>query len=210
MKVLVFGDSIARGAFDIEAWWWVERLKTHYLATYTETGVGVYNCSVSGSDSRGVLQCLDNDVAKILCIEPEDIAIVIAIGTNDPCFIGDRVTVPFEEFRQNFQKILSISLEHTPHVAVVWWFPLDEAYTTPWNDTIYSWKNKDLDQYNQEMKRLSVLHNVSFVDIWDVIRKEHLSDALHPDSLGHLKIYDLMVDYVDTLLEKVNVIPWEI
>jgi lysophospholipase L1-like esterase len=200
MKVLVFGDSIARGAFDLEAWWWVERLKTHYLATYEETGVGVYNFSVSGSDSRGVLQCLENDISKIWAIEPEAISVVIAIGTNDPCFIKDDITVPIDEFRINFQKIISLSLQHTVNIAVIWWFPLDERLSVPWKETIYSWRNQDLHLYNEVMKDMSKKNDVTFIDIRDTITYDDIGDGLHPNAVWHKKIYELMVQYVDAVL----------
>ena len=56
VKILVFGDSVAWGAFDNEKGGWVERLKTHFLQNYEEHRIGVYNFSVSSNDTRDVLK----------------------------------------------------------------------------------------------------------------------------------------------------------
>ncbi|MCK5416236.1 hypothetical protein KAI92_02295 [Candidatus Parcubacteria bacterium] len=51
-KILVFGDSIAWGAFDCDYGGWVERLKIKYLKTYKKEGLGVYNLSISSNNTK--------------------------------------------------------------------------------------------------------------------------------------------------------------
>ena len=126
IKILVFGDSIAWGAFDNEKGGWVERLKAYFLQNYQEQGIGVYNFSVSSNDTRGVLKFLESDIDKINQIEKEDLILLFSIGSNDPRYIDkpSNIYISEKEFNDNLQKIIetakkyysrAIALNSTPN-----------------------------------------------------------------------------------------------
>lgn len=118
-KILVFGDSIAWGAFDFEKGGWVERLKTKFLSTYGNGGgIGVYNMSVPSNNTTGVLETIENDVIKINKIEPEDCIFLFSIGLNDPVYVDtkDNVGVPFDSYKNNLEKIVEISKKYTKDI----------------------------------------------------------------------------------------------
>ena len=108
VKILVFGDSIAWGAFDIKQGGWVERLKTFFLQNYSKKGIGVYNFAISSNDTIGVLEFLEADINKIDKIESEDYILLFSIGSNDCRYIDEKnnVFVPQKEFEENLQKII--------------------------------------------------------------------------------------------------------
>ncbi|MGM5488335.1 MAG: SGNH/GDSL hydrolase family protein [Nanobdellota archaeon] len=203
VKILVFGDSIAWGAFDTESGGWVERLKTHFLETYEEEGVGVYNLSVASNDTRGVLAFLESDIAKIDAIEKEDYILLFSIGSNDPR-IQEETFIPESEFRDNLQQIISIAQKHSQHIFFTGLMKVDEGLTRPW-DGIDHWKNEDLQAYDAIIAQKCVENAIHFISLMECLDASDLSDGLHPNTRGHKKIYEqvkaVICDFLDGLEE---------
>ncbi len=197
MKILIFWDSIARWAFDDTWWWWAERLKTNYLWSYSETWIWVYNMSVSSNDTRGLLKSMKHDLQKIQDIEPEDVAIIIAVWTNDPGYVWSEILIPRVEFKANFKQILSLAQDASSKVAVLWWFAIDEWRVNPRPWTEYCRYNNDMLEYTQIMEKLARDADVSFIDLRTLILQEDLSDGLHPNVQWHKKIFDIIQKFVD-------------
>lgn len=111
VKILIFGDSIAWGAFDTKCGGWAERLKTYFFENYKEKEIGIYNLSVSSNDTRGVLEFIKQDIKKINKIDPEKLILLFSIGSNDLRYINKKsnVVVPVKEFKDNLQKIITIA-----------------------------------------------------------------------------------------------------
>lgn len=190
-KILVFGDSIAWGAFDFEKGGWVERLKTKFLSTYGNGGgIGVYNMSVSSNNTTGVLETIENDIIKINKIEPEDCIFLFSIGSNDPVYVDtkDNVGVPFDLYKNNLEKIVEISKKYTKDIIFTGLMIVDENKTKPWSKNEY-WENDDIKKYNDEIENICKRHGLDFISLWDILAIEDLSDGLHPNTRGHEKIY---------------------
>jgi lysophospholipase L1-like esterase len=153
VKVLIFGDSIAWGAFDVDKGGWVERLKTDYLATYNTQEVGIYNLAISGNDSRGVLFSLEKEVEIFNAVEPEKYIFLFSIGSNDPRYIGQKNNpfIPFDEFNHNLEKIVAISKKHASTLIFTGLMIVNEKLTKPWKEDIYpmdfTQKLKDTKKY---------------------------------------------------------------
>ncbi len=62
---------------------------------------------------------MSQDIEKITGIEPENLGIMIAIGTNDCRYITDEICIEFDEFSQNISTLLENALQYTPHVRMV-------------------------------------------------------------------------------------------
>lgn len=136
VKILVFGDSIAWGAFDNEKGGWVERLKAHFLQNYKEQGVGIYNFSVSSNDTRGVLKFLESDIDKINQIEKEDLVLLFSIGSNDPKYIDEpnNVCISENEFDENLQKIIETAKKYSKKIIFTGLMKVNDKLTQPWNE----------------------------------------------------------------------------
>ncbi len=200
-KILVFGDSIAWGAFDSEKGGWVERLKTHFLQSYKEKGVGVYNLSVSSNDTRGVLNFLEADIEKINTIEKDELIFLFSIGSNDPRGVGDpeNTHIPEEEFTENVQKIIAIARKHSKKVFFTGLMKVDDTLTQPWNEHEY-WKTSDIERYDKIISEMCVAEKVDFLPLFDLISDADLSDGLHPNEAGHEKIYQQIKSELEHLI----------
>ena len=99
MNILIFGDSIAWGAFDTQAGGWADRLKALTFQDYKDTDF--YNMSINGDTTRGLLKRLELDIQS-----RKSNMVIIALGTNDSLFDEDSEDhlVPFVEFQENLKK----------------------------------------------------------------------------------------------------------
>lgn len=191
VKILVFGDSIAWGAFDNEKGGWVERLKTHFLQNYEEQGVGIYNFAVSSNDTRGVLKFLGSDIEKINQIEKEDLILLFSIGSNDPRYIDEpnNVFITEKEFDENLQKIIELAQKYSNNIIFTGLMKVDDKLTQPWNENEF-WENKSIESYNKIISQKCAENKINFIPLFNIINESDLSDGLHPNTKGHEKIYN--------------------
>lgn len=196
-KILVFGDSIAWGAFDDEKGGWVERLKTSFLQNYSDKGVGVYNLAVSSNDTRGVLKFLESDINKIDKIEPEEYVLLFSIGSNDPRYVDKpgNVFVPQDEFQENLQKIILIAKKYSKRIFFTGLLGVDDKLTQPWNENEF-WQNEDIEKYDKVIAKICGENQVHFIPLFNLINEFDLSDGLHPNAEGHKKIYNHIKKYI--------------
>ncbi len=201
VKILVFGDSIAWGAFDLKRGGWVERLKTFFLQNYSKKGVGVYNLAVSSNDTRGVLEFLEADINKIDKIESADYILLFSIGSNDPRYINERnnVFVPQKEFEENLQKIINIAKKHSEKIIFTGLMKVNDNLTQPLKENEF-WENKDIQNYNNIIERKCKENQINFIPLFNLINETELSDGLHPNSEGHEKIFNHIKDYLVRLV----------
>ena len=200
VKVLVFGDSISWGAFDIERGGWVERLKTHYLKDYFQSEVGVYNFSVSGNTSIGVLKFLQTDIDKIEFIENEEQVHIFAIGTNDSTQEGSIENdswISVEEYIANIETIISISKQYTKKIIFIGDFNINEDLTLPWRDSNLYWKNSTAKKYENSLEEICQKYSIPLIPTKDIITLEDLSDGLHPNSKGHERIFQRIKEFLE-------------
>lgn len=197
VKILVFGDSIAWGAFDNKQGGWVERLKTFFLQNYSKKGIEVYNFSVSSNDTRGVLKFLKSNIKKIDEIEKEDYILLFSIGSNDPKYINEKnnVSVPPKEFEENLQKIIRIAKKHSEKIFFTGLMKVDDNLTQPWNETEF-WENADIKNYNSIIEKKCEENQINFIPLFSLINESELSDGLHPNTEGHEKIFNHIKDYL--------------
>ena len=131
--VLVFGDSITYGAWDVEGGW-VQRLRKQ-LDRKTLAGKGfylVYNLGVSGDTTRDVLHRFENETKPRLSGEGETI-IVFSIGTNDCLCINKtkKLQVPEKEFEKNIQTLVSLGRKYSKKIVFIGDTPVDESKMNP-------------------------------------------------------------------------------
>ena len=217
MRVLVFGDSIAFGASDIEGGW-VQHLRNHYrkidIANRTDIQPDVYNVAISGDRSRDVLKRIENE---IIARDNGDIrAIIIAIGINDSQSDSGVVDATIEEYVSNLRAIFSISKKYTNKAISIGLSPVDDLHSNPleWDDPIYQticYTNSVIKEYDKALKLTCEQNKVSYINIFDdFIREmsttekavELLPDATHPSNAGHRLIYQIISKELKDLINK--------
>ena len=200
-KILVFGDSIAWGAFDLEKGGWVERLKTYFLNKRPEGKYYVYNFGVSSNDTNGVLFQLEDQIKIIEKIEPDDYIFVFSIGSNDCRYVDskEKMFISKEDFKKNILKIISISKKYSNKIFFTGFTSIDESKTKPWNENEY-WEAEDLKDYESILENICIKEKIEYIRLNDLLSKEDLYDGLHPNSEGHRKIFERVKEELNNIL----------
>jgi len=210
-QILVFGDSIAYGAWDGEGGW-VQRLRRFLdkktLDESNDFYCLVYNLGVSGEGTKDLLVRFESEIKPRL-IEGEETIIIIAIGINDSVFIHSKndLNIPEQEFKNNIQKLIEIAKKYSSNIIFVGLTPVDEDKTDPipWVPN-ESCKNEYIMNYNSVIKEVCEEKKIYFIDLFNEFVKENyknlLEDGLHPNSKGHKKIFGIIRDFLVENLQK--------
>ena len=204
--ICVFGDSIAWGAYDSEGGGWVDRLKLFMLEKINDFDkskeVDVYNLGVSGEDTSSLLERLTREI-KTRTKEAKDIILIFNIGINDSHFMENQNSLmnPPEKFKLNIEKIIEQAQSVTSKIIFIGLTPVDGSKTAPisWNIDKF-FKNENAEKYNQIIKSVCKDKNIYFIEIFDEwIKSDYkklLEDGLHPNSVGHKKIFETVKDFL--------------
>lgn len=204
MKILVFGDSISRWAFDQDMWGWVERLKTHFFQWWQKNYKhGVYNYSISSNDTRGVLEQISVHCDLMKKINPDDMMIILSIWSNDARYMQtpDQLFVPKQEFISNIERILDRCRIYTENIMILWLLPVDQDLCMPRHGEYYD--NTYIQEYDAILKDIAHQRWYTYIDMRDCINiSTDLDDGLHPNTQGHVKIYERVKKEIDMSLLK--------
>ncbi len=186
MNILVFGDSIAWGAYDPEQGGWVTRLRNYFEEQ--ENDIDVYNLGIPGETTTDLLERIEVEAKPR---EPN--LIIFAIGINDAQFIKSTndLRISINEFQQNLAKLLSIAKKFTDKIVFVGLTTVDESKTIPcqWKHD-RSYFNKNIRRFDEAIGKFCENNRLKFVLMNDVLRNDDLVDGLHPNTQGHTKIFN--------------------
>lgn len=205
VEVMVFGDSIAYGAWDNNGGW-VQRLREPIdVKNLVDEGVAyfIYNLGVVDDTSAGVLKRFENEInSRIYLNSNQKRIIIFAIGENDSLIlVKDKANrIPKDEFEKNINKLIDLSKKWAHRIVFVGLTPVEEAKAIPlpWDESL-AYKNDVIRAYNAILKSVAKKRNVFFIEIFDemmkVDYKELLEDGIHPSPAGHLFIYEAVRDF---------------
>ncbi len=191
--ICVFGSSIAHGKRDREMGGWVNRLQVD-LESKKNVKYTVYNLGISGDHSDDLLARYENE---IIAREPN--IIMVGIGMNDSSFRKqlNGPQVKPEKFSDNLENLLRISKKYNNHIVFIGLTKVDEAKTNPipWNlDANY--KNKDVIKYNSIIEKFCTSNSLPFIFMYDLLTDADLDDGLHPNAIGHEKMYQRVKEFL--------------
>lgn len=189
-RIIIFGDSIAWGAFDTESGGWAHRLRQQYVAEYDDCEV--YVLGITGNTSSDVLKRFE---CESEARNPD--VVLFAIGINDSAIVKDKSWVSLEEFMQNINRLITRSHEVGYEVGFIGLTRVNEELTTPvqW-DNNYHYENGLIKRYDERLKQICEKEEVLYCDVSTVIQNEELFDGLHPNAKGHEKLFKVIEKFV--------------
>lgn len=201
-RILVFGDSIVWGADDIKYGGWVNRFKIWFKTTgkFNE----VFNLGNPGDISTQLLKRIENECkVRIEQKYKESDVIIIQTGLNDSEFIYSKNSsrVSIKNFENNIQKLTNIVQKFSSKIIFAGLTPVEEVKVNPipWNSD-ESYKNEYIQKYDQIIKQVCKKNNVHFIEIFEdwlkLDYKKLLEDGVHPNSVGHQKIFETVKDFL--------------
>lgn len=205
MRVLIFGDSIAQGFWDIEGGW-VSRIRKYYDQQMID-GIDndpptIFNLGVSGNSSGDVLARFEGETEARAT---EELAFVIAVGVNDARIKAGVNYSDTNLYRQNLGEILKLAKQYSNKVLFVGLTPCVEERSNPvsWGNTGYT--NNRIKEFDDTLRKFCKENQVPFVEVFEKFAKaeaenELLPDSLHPNDKGHQLIADLVKPKLQELL----------
>jgi lysophospholipase L1-like esterase len=201
---LVFGDSIAYGAWDTGGGW-VQRLRKNFDSK--KMGHIVYNLGIPGDDTSMLLRRFESEIKSRIGDEPtQKLLIIFAIGVNDAPYVRKLKNnwTPREKFRENVEALIEKARKFTDKIVFVGLLPVDEKLVVPvpWDTPLgkIDYKNNDLQYYNSVLKVICDTPKVEFIDLFNRFRdlkyQKLLHDGLHPNTKGHKLMYKLITEYL--------------
>jgi lysophospholipase L1-like esterase len=206
MKIIIFGDSIAHGAWDTKEGGWVQKFKNFLdeeSLSESENEYTIYNLGVSGNTTEDLLERFEFETKQRLKGDEEELLFIFAIGINDTQFLHSKNNLRFtsEEYRDNLEKLLKTAKRFSQNIIFLGLTPVDESKTTPipWN-TDKSYKNEYIKEFNDVLEKFCRENKVYFIDVLNIFMKGNynnlLEDGLHPNSEGHKKIFELIKSFL--------------
>lgn len=204
VRILVFGDSIAYGAWDKEGGWPARLKKFIHEKNLSDENFYclLYNLSISGDTTEDLLKRFESE-AVLRIEEDEETIIIFAIGINDAHFIHSKnalLSTP-EEFRENIQKLILKAKKYSEKIFFVGPTPVGETKTNPlsWNKD-KSFKNQNIKINNQILKEECEKNKVWFIEVFEEMQKAglgkiieyELTPGLHPNTAGHEMIFEIV------------------
>ena len=191
-SICIFGDSTAWGAWDMEKAGWVNRLWLH-VGRREENYVEIYNLSISGGTTQIIIDRFENE-AKIR----EADGLIFQSGGNDSYLKGKNGPnqISLERFGKNLGGIIKKAKNITQNIIFIGFKNVDEAKTMPvaWKDIYYV--NTEIKKYDEVMENICKENNIPYLNIFGLLENEDFYDGLHPNSIGHEKIFVQVRDFL--------------
>lgn len=200
MRILIFGDSIAWGAWDTEGGW-ISRLRKSFdketIASEFENYHSVYNLGISGNTTRDILKRFEGEVKARF--EDGQKCIVFAVGVNDSQFdieTKESLVSP-DEFKQNLLKLVEDAEKITPRIVFLGLLPVEDEKLNPmpWEPT-HGYATEYVRRYEQIIKEVAEGQGIQFVPLLDEFLerdfKSLLIDGIHPNDDGHTLVAEIV------------------
>lgn len=205
MRVLVFGDSISYGKVDTEGGW-VSRVRKHFdiesAKNYSRDVPNVYNQGISGDTAEDILQRFDVETKARV---EDEVAFILAVGTNDSSVEDGAPRYTTQEFRANIEAIINKMRQHSIKILLVGLLPVNEELTTPipWRPKRH-YTNKQILLFDGVIRELAKAKRLPYLSLFEDFkdRLELFPDGLHPNDEGHKLMADLIQPELDKLLQQ--------
>ncbi|NMA01209.1 MAG: SGNH/GDSL hydrolase family protein [Clostridia bacterium] len=203
MNILVFGDSITYGYYDLKGGW-AKRL----YRLYNEDKKGSFkNFSLPGATSKDMIAQIKR--AKDLNIlDKDNFKVIFAYGINDSA-TGFMDYISLDAFKENTIKIIELMNNYNLETIFVGLTIMDESIEDGFGGLLF-YSNESIGLYNEVLKKTCKQFGIPFVDIYKHCLKEkdkylsYLDDGIHPNANGHKFILEEVLKVFPQFINKTN------
>ncbi len=179
-NICIFGDSVVCGEGDDMGGGWVNRLANHFK------DFEIFNMGIDGGTILNTQEIFEK---KFLEKDPD--IIIFEAGGNDSAYDKDskQFLVNENKFQEIVKELIESSEKITKNIIFVGFTNCDEKKTIPvtWRNLCY--ENNNIIRYNDIMKNVCRENNILFVDTFGILEENDFADGLHPNAIGHEKIF---------------------
>ncbi len=196
MRILIFWDSITEWYYDLEQWGWVNRLKMEFWKQ--GRGVEAANLWISGDEIPDILKRFEVEVKAFTEKYNEEMKIVFAVWINDSVVMWDWKNIySIDEFKVNLEKLSALAGKYTSDISFLWLTRINESQVSPfpWSSTWKCYFNDRIKKFDEVIRIFALDNSFWYLDLFDCLGGEDLSDGLHPNARGHGKIYEKVKEW---------------
>lgn len=199
--IAIFGDSVAVGHVDKKGGWPC-RLKqffnTLYINKKINNSLSVHNFSISGANTNYLIDRFFKEIKHLEWGQPR--VIIFALGKNDSAYNFESKSneIPVKKFKKNLETMINTCFEYKDTKILllnIGNFNDEITYPVPWDVSI-GYSRELIKPYNDVLKDLSTIPNVELIDLNSKLTLEDLYDGVHPNSNGHKKIYEEVLEKI--------------
>lgn len=199
MKIVCLGSSSVEGIGDRKALGWAGRLNEQLQQNSEINEYRVFNLGLKGDFLAGTIDRYHTEALKR---RPQ--LVIIFTGSND-CIThlknNELVKSPdVIDYSTKWDEFLK-DLAKAEHKTLILGPTMVNEGFIEYNDLKMTFKNSDLEKYNQVLKNLCQENKMPFLELFDLFKgkTEDLSfDFVHPNEKG----YDLIFNKLSTYLEQ--------
>lgn len=184
MNVLVFGDSITYGYYDLKGGW-AKRL----YKIYNQDNTSIFkNFSLPGATSKDIITQVKR-ARNLNILETNNFKVIFAYGINDSA-TGFMDYISLDAFKENTIKLIELMSKNNLDTIFVGLTIMDESIEDGFGGLPF-YSNESIGLYNEVLKKTCKQFGIPFVDIYNHCLKEkdkylsYLDDGIHPNANGH-------------------------
>lgn len=197
MNICIFGDSITWGAYDPDKGGWANRLKIYFEEKNED--IEIYNLGICGNTTYDLINRVENEART-----RNSNLIIFAIGINDSKYLNTTKSnlVSNNDFEKNINELYQLARKITPNTIFIGLTPVDEIKTNPtlWDSNI-SLLNKRIKEFNYIIGSFCIKNKLKFISMDNVLDKNNLIDGLHPNTQGHIKMYERIKEEIEEYIK---------
>ncbi|MBR0427064.1 MAG: SGNH/GDSL hydrolase family protein [Clostridia bacterium] len=202
-NIIICGDSIVYGIGDFETNGWATMFK-NYIVNKDDSKVCnnyVHIAGFPGATSTDILNKIESILKSFKHEEFKNI-VILSIGINDTKEFNGNQKNSIEKFKENICKITKIVLENNCDLIILGLTRIECGEKFLWKPNKYdneviSEYDKDLQSilnFDSELEVLCKKNKIKYIPMKDVLQKEDFIDGLHPNTNGHKKICEYLIN----------------
>ena len=185
---IIIGDSITYGIGDFENCGWATMFKRYIVNKddSKECTNYVHIAGFPGARSNDILDRINGIIQSFKHEEFENI-VLLSIGINDTQEFNGTQRNSLEKYKENIIKIAKSVIESN-----CFWKP-NKYY----DNEIISEYDRDLKlilEYDAELEDICKSNKIKYIPMQDTLQKEDFIDGLHPNTKGHRKIFERIIE----------------
>jgi acyl-CoA thioesterase-1 len=211
MRVLIFGDSITQGYWDLNGGW--VRLLHEYYGRRQLMDLShldqpfIFNLGVSGDITQGVIKRLAAETqARKWRWPEEEIAYIFAIGLNDTIVVDGAQRSTPEKFAQELQSLTDEAKSMSKRIMFIGLTPCEEEKANIRPDNQKEFTNSRIQTFDNTLQKVCQENSITYIGLFETMNEkladnqELFVDGLHPNSQGHQLIFELVQPALDKLI----------
>jgi len=194
-NIIIFGDSIARGAFDFEKSGWVSRLNTFlWKDNFAKTGCyykgpEAYNFSMDGDIAEDIVNRFDDNIDSMPLKKQ---IIIFAIGLNDSSFVNQQERSTKSDFEKNIKLLIKKAQKIVKKDSICFIGITDIDSDIIKND----FKQERIKEFDNILQTAVSETRCKFIPMQKLLGKQDLADGYHPNAEGHKKMFERIKDFL--------------